>query len=85
MIGPTQRQLTVLRFIAWQRALNGTPPTVREVADYRGTAYQDAHQAIRELRAKGLLEPNSGDRARALVPTPLGREVLRADALGYTV
>jgi repressor LexA len=76
MIGLTDRQLEVLRFIARQIEDAGYPPTIREIGeglDIRSTNGVNDH--LKALERKGFLTRDAA-KSRALIPTDLAREAL---------
>ncbi len=80
MIGLTDRQLEVLRFIARQIEDAGYPPTIREIGeglDIRSTNGVNDH--LKALERKGYLTRDPV-KSRALIPTPHAHEVLGAGA-----
>jgi repressor LexA len=79
MIGLTDRQLEVLRFIARQIEDAGYPPTIREIGealDIRSTNGVNDH--LKALERKGFLTRDPV-KSRALIPTSSAREVLGDD------
>lgn len=56
MNGPTPRQLEVLECIAGYIREHRYPPTLRELADLIGTGHRGAHERLRALHRKGLVE-----------------------------
>lgn len=80
MIGLTDRQLEVLRFIAMQIEEAGYPPTIREIGealDIRSTNGVNDH--LKALERKGFLTRDPV-KSRTLIPTEQAREVLGAGA-----
>jgi len=76
MIGLTDRQLEVLRFIARQIEEAGYPPTIREIGealDIRSTNGVNDH--LKALERKGFLTRDPV-KSRALIPTERAREAL---------
>jgi repressor LexA len=76
MMGLTDRQLEVLRFIARQIEECGYPPTIREIGealDIRSTNGVNDH--LKALERKGFLSRDPV-KSRALIPTPQARELL---------
>jgi repressor LexA len=85
MIAPTSRQLEVLRFIHWEIAHRGYPPTWREIMVRIGVCSTNAvHDHIAALCRKGLLEreqqfdPAAHGRKRSMRVTPAGKLALGA-------
>ena len=80
MIGLTDRQLEVLRFITRQIEDAGYPPTIREIGeglDIRSTNGVNDH--LKALERKGYLTRDPV-KSRALIPTAAAREALGGDA-----
>lgn len=80
MIGLTDRQFEVLKFIADQIEECGYPPTIREIGealDIRSTNGVNDH--LKALERKGFLTRDPV-KSRALIPTPKGRELLGQEA-----
>ncbi len=80
MIGLTDRQLEVLRFIALQIEEAGYPPTIREIGeglDIRSTNGVNDH--LKALERKGFLTRDPV-KSRTLIPTEQARDVLGAGA-----
>ena len=76
MLGLTDRQLEVLRFIAREIDERGYPPTIREIGealDIRSTNGVNDH--LKALERKGFLSRDPV-KSRALIPTSAAREVL---------
>jgi repressor LexA len=76
MLGLTDRQLEVLRFIARQIEDRGYPPTIREIGealDIRSTNGVNDH--LKALERKGYLQRDPV-KSRALIPTSQAREAL---------
>jgi repressor LexA len=76
MLGMTDRQLEVLRFIARQIEEAGYPPTIREIGealDIRSTNGVNDH--LKALEKKGFLARDPV-KSRALIPTSAAREAL---------
>jgi repressor LexA len=76
MIGLTDRQLEVLRFIAREIEERGYPPTIREIGeglDIRSTNGVNDH--LKALEKKGFLARDRV-KSRALIPTTAAREAL---------
>jgi repressor LexA len=76
MIGLTDRQLEVLRFIVRQIEELGYPPTIREIGealDIRSTNGVNDH--LKALERKGFLARDPV-KSRALIPTTAAREAL---------
>jgi repressor LexA len=76
MIGLTDRQLEVLRFIARQIEDLGYPPTIREIGeglDIRSTNGVNDH--LKALERKGFLTRDPV-KSRALIPTDRARDAL---------
>jgi repressor LexA len=80
MIGLTDRQLEVLRFIARQIEDAGYPPTIREIGealDIRSTNGVNDH--LKALERKGFLTRDPA-KSRALIPTERAREAVEGSA-----
>jgi repressor LexA len=80
MIGLTDRQLEVLRFIARQIEDLGYPPTIREIGeglDIRSTNGVNDH--LKALERKGYLTRDPV-KSRALIPTARAREAVGEEA-----
>ena len=80
MLGLTDRQLEVLRFIAREIDERGYPPTIREIGealDIRSTNGVNDH--LKALERKGFLSRDPV-KSRALIPTSAAREVLGGEA-----
>ncbi|HUL60717.1 MAG TPA: transcriptional repressor LexA [Anaeromyxobacteraceae bacterium] len=76
MMGLTDRQLEVLRFIAHQIEECGYPPTIREIGEaleIRSTNGVNDH--LKALERKGFLTRDPV-KSRALIPTPKARDLL---------
>ena len=76
MLGLTDRQLEVLRFIAREIDERGYPPTIREIGealDIRSTNGVNDH--LKALERKGFLTRDPV-KSRALIPTSAAKEVL---------
>ncbi len=85
MMGLTDRQLEVLRFIAHQIEDSGYPPTIREIGealDIRSTNGVNDH--LKALERKGYLSRDPV-KSRALIPTPRARDVLGGDRVPSNV
>jgi repressor LexA len=79
MVGLTDRQLEVLRFIAEQIEDRGYPPTIREIGealDIRSTNGVNDH--LKALERKGFLTRDPV-KSRAVMPTDKAREALGGD------
>lgn len=71
-IGPTDRQLAILRFIARETDVDGFPPTIREIGKELGiTSTNGVNDHLRALERKGFIERRPRMRARGLKLTPL--------------
>jgi repressor LexA len=80
MLGLTDRQLEVLRFIAREIDERGYPPTIREIGealDIRSTNGVNDH--LKALERKGFLSRDP-IKSRALIPTSAAHNVLGGDA-----
>jgi repressor LexA len=80
MLGLTDRQLEVLRFIAREIDERGYPPTIREIGealDIRSTNGVNDH--LKALERKGFLSRDP-IKSRALIPTGAARSVLGGEA-----
>ena len=79
MIGLTDRQLEVLRFIAEQIDDQGYPPTIREIGEALGIASTNGvNDHLKALERKGFLTRDRV-KSRALMPTDRAREALGGD------
>jgi repressor LexA len=81
MMGLTDRQLEVLRFIAREIEERGYPPTIREIGealDIRSTNGVNDH--LKALERKGFLSRDPV-KSRALIPTSAAREALGGEPL----
>lgn len=78
MSAPTPRQIEVLAFIA---SREHRPPTLREISAAFGfRSHHSAHEHLRLLKAKGLVDRGPKQTARAMRVTPLGLTFLSSSA-----
>lgn len=74
------RKAEVLRAVAALTAVNGYPPSYRELAAEMGIAHSAVHAYVRSLRTDGLIHERDPNITRAITLTAAGRE--HADRVG---